>query len=93
MARADRKSYFEIYKDGTFKFVRNSCDKYEIFTNNDYVKINQNKLGSLLADFYNNTYLQEISLGELTEENYPYSKVFIAGVKGENETVEDVSQY
>lgn len=42
---------------------------------------------------YNNTYLKEISLVELTEENYPYSKVFIAGVKGENETVEDVSQY
>lgn len=35
----DSKSYFEIYKDGTFKFVRNSCDKYEIFTNNDYVML------------------------------------------------------
>ena len=30
---------------------------FNLFTNNDYVKINQNKLGSLLADFYNNTYL------------------------------------
>lgn len=30
---------------------------FNLFTNNDYVKINQNKLGSLLVDFYNNTYL------------------------------------
>lgn len=30
---------------------------FNLFTNNDYVKINQNKLGSLLSDFYNNTYL------------------------------------
>nr|DAR29004.1 MAG TPA: hypothetical protein [Crassvirales sp.] len=30
---------------------------FNLFTNNDYIKINQNKLGSFLADFYKNTYL------------------------------------
>ena len=30
---------------------------FNLFTNNDYIKINQNRLGSLLADFYKNTYL------------------------------------
>lgn len=37
--QTDPKSYFEIYKDGTFKFIRNSCNKYETFTNNDYVML------------------------------------------------------
>ena len=30
---------------------------FNLFTNNDYIKINQNKLGSFLVDFYKNTYL------------------------------------
>ena len=30
---------------------------FNLFTNKDYVKINQNKLGSLLNDFYKDTYL------------------------------------
>ena len=30
---------------------------FNLFTNKDYIKINQNKLGSLLADFYKDTYL------------------------------------
>ena len=30
---------------------------FNLFTNNDYIKINQNRLGSLLTDFYKNTYL------------------------------------
>lgn len=30
---------------------------FNLFTNNDYVKLKQNKLGSLLSDFYKNTYL------------------------------------
>lgn len=30
---------------------------FNLFTNNDYIKINQNKLGSYLVDFYKNTYL------------------------------------
>lgn len=33
----DTKSYLEIFKDGNFKFIRNSCEKYEEFTNKDYV--------------------------------------------------------
>lgn len=37
--QTDPKSYFEICKDGTFKFIRNSCNKYETFTNNDYVML------------------------------------------------------
>lgn len=30
---------------------------FNLFSNGDYLKINQNRLGSLLADFYKNTYL------------------------------------
>lgn len=30
---------------------------FNLFTNNDYIKIKQNKLGSFLVDFYKNTYL------------------------------------
>lgn len=33
----DSKAYLEIFKDGSFEFIRNSCNKYEKFTNEDYV--------------------------------------------------------
>lgn len=37
--------------------IQGETISFNLFTNNDYIKINQNKLGSLLADFYKNTYL------------------------------------
>lgn len=56
----DKKSYLEIYKDGTFKFVRNSCNEYETFTNDDYV----------LLIYYQKEEINEISSGkeELAKE-------------------------
>ncbi|MEG0826282.1 MAG: hypothetical protein RR404_02300 [Bacilli bacterium] len=33
----DSKVYFEINRDGTFKFVKNNCNEYKTFTNEDYV--------------------------------------------------------
>lgn len=37
--------------------VKGETISFNIFVNSDYLKINQNKLGSILADFYKNTYL------------------------------------
>ena len=37
--------------------LKNEAISFNTFVNADYLKINQNKLGSLLADFYKDTYL------------------------------------
>ena len=37
--------------------VKGETISFNTFVNSDYLKINQNKLGSILADFYKNTYL------------------------------------
>lgn len=74
----DNKSYFEIYKDGTFKFVRNSCNKYEIFTNDDFVMLIYYKKEKIVNE--------ESDIESLIEENYIYENNITLIPKGEIQT-------
>lgn len=68
----DSKSYLEINKDGSFVFVKNSCNKYEKFTNKEYVLL-----------FY---YSKTKTLNEKEEENYSYENILTLIPKNEIET-------
>lgn len=70
----DSKSYLEIYKDGNFIFVRNSCGKYEEFTNKDYVLLFYYSKKEVLNELEDTTYLYEniltlIPKNEITTNN------------------------
>lgn len=56
LVNADFKKF--IFENITSEDVlKNEAISFNTFVNADYLKINQNKLGSLLADFYKDTYL------------------------------------
>lgn len=50
-----KKFLLENITDGDI--LKGETVLFNLFTNKDYVKLNQNKLGSLLNDFYKDTYL------------------------------------
>ena len=56
LVNADFKKF--LFENITSEDVlKNEAISFNTFVNADYLKINQNKLGSLLADFYKDTYL------------------------------------
>lgn len=68
----DSKSYLEIFKDGSFEFIRNSCEKYEEFTNKDYV----------LLIYYS----KELKEESLDEDVYSYETILTLIPKNKIET-------
>lgn len=82
----DSKSYLEIFKDGSFEFIRNSCEKYEEFTNKDYVLLiyysKELKEESLDEDFYSyETILTLIPKNKIETKNLTDSMLTFRDIK------------
>ena len=70
----DESSYFEIFNNGKFEFVRNSCSKYEKFTDDDYVLLvyyarKENTSIDIEDDYIYETILTLIPKFEIDDDN------------------------